>query len=638
MTSRFALLVSALAALLLSAPAGPACAYEAPDFGNPLFSSDGIFLAPEERVELLEALVALAANFPDHQRIDEGIREKALGLALKLEPFDLRARAAHQALLAGQSPAPLPAWETPVQVAEALWTQGQRLLEPPLDPEERQLGLLLLELSLLLSPQPPAERLVFFARRCGDQAPSWGKWRRSGDQAPPSQGRARDLFSLAKASLQSAEEAARSPQRPERPSRPSPESPGPRPAEGEQPKGPPAPPGEAEQAPRVVSLALLGAVSNAPFPAVLNPDRAEPRPRQWIPGQLRLTLRRPRPRNPNEREGLGPPSAEAPTLPLVPSERGISVEVIEMARTAEFSNWPEGRIGELHFEPSLPMPGPRSLRFALSERLARILIESALADRPLDPAYVLLGDWNPEDALIEENGDPAELIEKAAALNAPYALVPAAFLDPLVQSLQRSNRLELLFQQELLSYENAEELRSRLSTAPDEQLQAASAAFAEIEAAAARLPLPELARNPSAQERLRALLEECPEHLSARAMLEYGQRPVSEEIRLQQFAEKLHAIAEPFISLALEEDTPLERPVSEIVAEADSQLLRLRAEALPPARNLLSAAEDLVGAAKLYLQLTNRDTAIANQRRREALTAIGAYREELKRMGISVSE
>src|SRR5690606_34397101 len=153
-----------------------------------------------------------------------------------------------------------------------------------------------------------------------------------------------------------------------------------------------------------------------------------------------------------------------------------------------------------------------------------------------------------------------------------------------------------------------------------------------------RLPLPELARNPSAQERLRALLEECPEHLSARAMLEYGQRPVSEEIRLQQFAEKLHAIAEPFISLALEEDTPLERPVSEIVAEADSQLLRLRAEALPPARNLLSAAEDLVGAAKLYLQLTNRDTAIANQRRREALTAIGAYREELKRMGISVSE
>src|SRR5690606_30882639 len=123
-----------LVAPLVFAATTPLGAYDSPDFTADLFSADGIFLAADERADLLGALAALASNFPDHRRIDDGLREKALALALRLDPFDPRARAAHRELLLGAPPKAVPSFESPGSVAKALWASGKRLVEPPLDP------------------------------------------------------------------------------------------------------------------------------------------------------------------------------------------------------------------------------------------------------------------------------------------------------------------------------------------------------------------------------------------------------------------------------------------------------------------------------------------------------------------------
>jgi hypothetical protein len=46
------------------------------------------------------------------------------------------------------------------------------------------------------------------------------------------------------------------------------------------------------------------------------------------------------------------------------------------------------------------------------------------------------------------------------------------------------------------------------------------------------------------------------------------------------------------------------------------------------ARNFLGAAEELVEAMELYLQITNKGSSIGQQRLREARTAIDLYRAE----------
>ncbi len=614
----FASLALRFAAPLLIASAAPAPAYEAPDFASELFSADGIFLAPEERSALIEALVARASNFPDHQRIDDGLREKALALALRLAPLDPGARAAHRDLLAGARPRASPSFDDPGEVSETLWNLGQRLLGTPLDPEEGRLAPFLLELSLLAHPQPPDERLVEFAARCDGKAPVWGAVSTPENDAHPSTTRARDLFGLARSLLAASEEAAK---------RPAAAPPGPDPEPAPRPE--PAPmASEPTVEALVASLATVRMVEFA--------DPAAPTDPEAVAGTAVLTIRAPRGRD--ERELLVARGEGAAFFPLVSSREGIPMENPELPETAAAGRswmWPEGRVGEVRFDAASPLPGP--LRFLRTSAALPVLIlmESALGSKPVNGDFVLLGDLDPVSMQAGLGDAPVSLVEKGAMFGRPYLLAPETLLEPLVEFLQRSDRVEMLFGSELVSYADPADAVSRMTSPTDPALLAASAAFDEIEAASARLPLPELARNPSAQERLRNLIAAFPRHLSARAMLEYGTRPVSEEIRVRQFADKLHEIAAPFLVLEDAADPYFERPLADLFSESDTQFLRMRSETLPQARNLLGSAEDLVAAAKLYLQITNRDTSIANQRLRETRAAIEAYRGERRRLGLS---
>ncbi len=588
----------------------PACAYDAPDFAADLFSADGIFLAPDERSDLLEALAALASNFRDNPRIDDGLREKALALALRLDPLHPQARAAHRDLLLGASPQAVPSFDSPGMVAEDLWTAGRSLAEPPLDPEERRLAPFLLELSLLVHPQPPEDRLAAFAEICGDRAPDWRTSAAlNADSGHPSAARAHDLFGTARMLLAAFQEKT-----------PPAEPAGPMPATDPVPATMPA--GEPVDA-IVASLATVRMV-----------EAIEATP---VAGKLTLTIRPPF--GAPEREWFEGRAASADTLPLFPSEQGIPIGGLEILATAVADRsweWPTGRLGELRFDAVVQVP--RSFLQTSASLPGLVLVEGALGQKPINEAFVLLGELDPASMRVGLPGDPAAFVERGAETGSPYLLVPATILEPLVGYLQKSERLELLFQSEFVSYPDLAGAVQRMTSPTDAALVAASAAFDEIEAASARLPLPELARNPSAQERLRNLLAAFPDHLSARAMLEYGTRPMDEETRIRQFAGRIHETVAPFLVLDQDAEPALGRPASDLVSDADAQFLKLRPAAPPQARNLLGLAEDLVETMELYFQLTNKGTSIATQRLREARTAIHAYRAERVRLGLSGEE
>lgn len=594
-------------------------AYEAPDPGKPLFSADGIFLSADERSSLLEALAAIASNFSGNPRVDDDLREKALAIALTLDPLHHHSRAAHQELLIGAMPKPTSFFNSLASVSETLWSLGTLLAEPPHDPEEKRLSPLLLELSLLTHPEPPADRLAAFARLTGRNAPVWEPAVKLQRDRYRSTERAHDLFREA---LDRYREERREAALATKGTGPGPASvamvPG-VPSTPPNPDGtkPPRPSPRTEIEPVVTSLPAVcqvAAVASAP-----------------VAGTVTLTLRSPR--NSFERDWL---ASHAPGMfPLIGSEEDIPLNEFELPLSAlpeRAKAWPEGAIGEVRFAPLSQPPGPRRLLRAQPLLPTLVLLESALAGSTISPAYALVGDLGPASLLLVPPPDLSAAIETAASLGKTYLLVPAATLEELVTRAQVTEDLGFLFRSDLISCEDTAAVIARLNTPVDPSLEAAAAVFDEIEAVskredpAQRMTLADLARNSAAQEKLRAILATYPDHLSARVMLEFGTRPVPADLLLSRFISRVDAIVEPF--LPLEDQGDEVSGMKEHLEGSKTQFLKLRAEAQPEARDLVGAAEDLVAAAEAFLLTSNKTTSMGAQKLRDTRTAIGAYKTE----------
>lgn len=605
-------------ALLLASVAPVAVrAYDPPDFSVELFAADGILLAEDERSSLLEALAAIASNFPGNSRVDDDLREKALALALQLDPLHPASRTAHRELSLGATPKPVPGFDSLASVSEILWSIGKRLAEPPLDPEERRLAPLLLELSLLTHPEPPDERLADFAGIAGREPLPWKDAVRLQREENTSTARARDLFENAqeqfrerRRALAAAGAENRSTGSPSAPSAPStaPDSSGSAPSSPMTLASPRSAPVETVSA-SLMSVREVVAVESGP-----------------LAGRITLTLREPR--GGLEREYLAGPGGGLP-YPLIPSPEAIPLDGITVppaAAAGKSWDWPAGAIGVVRFDPETVPDAPRRLLRAGALLPTLVLLESLLGKKATSETIVLLGEIDPESMQITVQGDPVATIEAAAATGRPYVLVPESAFEALVSYLQTSQRLDLLFRSELIAYKDLAGAVARVTMTDDPALAAASAEFAKIKEVSKGFALPDLARIPSAQDKLRGILAQCPDHLSARAMLEFGTRPLTAEIQKSRFVAEIDAIVQPFS--AFDDDSTDRQALLARVDAASAQFLRLRAQTPLEARNLLGAAEDLVEAMELYLQITNKGTSIGQQRLREARAAIDLYRAE----------
>jgi hypothetical protein len=328
-----------------------------------------------------------------------------------------------------------------------------------------------------------------------------------------------------------------------------------------------------------------------------------------------------------------------PAFPLVPSEQATPVDGLTIP--ANFSlatawSWPAGTLGEVGFWPLSQSPGARRLVTAGVFLPTVVLVEGALKNLTVNDEFLLAGDLNPDTLAPSLPGGVIETLTVASTSGRKYLLVPASVKDELVELLLKSNQLEILFSPELISYTTPEEVVSRVFSPTAPSITEASTIFAEIKAVSERMPLPDLARNAKVQERLESILASCPDHLSARVMLEFGRRPITAEMRLLQLSGKIDAVVMPF--LTMDEAETNQSLLKEQVEAAQLSLSRLRTDIPLEGREFLSAAEDLVDAVEEYLSLTNKDTSIAIQRKREMTEAIATYTSRRILVGLTPLE
>ncbi len=584
-----------LAALILGP--GRVSAYDSPDFDVDVFSADGIFLPTEQQSSLLEALAAIASNFTDNARVDDDLREKALALSLRLDPMHYHSRLAHRALTSGTAPVATTYFDSLTVISETLWNLGSQLSRPPLQPEGIRLAPYLLELALITHPQPPAERLDLYATATNGKYPLWENFTTLQPDANRSTTRTLSLRNETDDLLAMQKRRGKTDPAPGKSAPPTPERPQPEPS------------GPAPVTPIAASLTVVA--------SIVEVDGTP------VPGRVSLMIRPPQ--NRIERTLLAapastPPVPGGPTLPLIASNDDLPVGEIRIPSTFATERswtWPAGAVGEVGFTPSGSAPPARPATLPNVMPQAAVLVGNLLGKTTINDAFVLSG-----EAIDATSApllrDPLATAKATGTLGKKYLLVPASALEALVASLQKTGQLALLFQTELIAYSSLAEALTLTSTPTDPALIEASAAFDEIEAVSTRMSFPELSRNAKVQERLEGILTKYPNHLSARAMLGYGRLPVTQEMKIFEFAMQLEALVQPFVHLDEVEDADAARLK---LAEANQQFARLRLEAPTEFRDVIAPFIDLFSAAGGYLGLSDRDSSVGQERLKDVAKA-----------------
>lgn len=145
---------------------------------------------------------------------------------------------------------------------------------------------------------------------------------------------------------------------------------------------------------------------------------------------------------------------------------------------------------------------------------------------PIDDEFIFCGSLGDsaanKDTQISVDGRVEGILASGNLMDKPYLILPSQAFDAVLESIKKSEDLSVLFSPQLIavdSFSGAIEL----ATAPKpDTFLAATGSYLEIEEVASRMSLVDLAKNSKVQERLVKILEDYPNHLSAKVMLAYG--------------------------------------------------------------------------------------------------------------------
>tara|TARA_R110002096_G_scaffold233086_4_gene423091 strand:+ start:1595 stop:3442 length:1848 start_codon:yes stop_codon:yes gene_type:complete len=577
--------------------------YDSPNFDFSPFYGDGIFLEKSDLESLLESLASLASNFPNQEKVDDDLREKAIAIALRIDQVHYNSRQAHLRLKSGESPNATPYFNSLSAVSEALWTASNRLTTRPVEPEQSKLAPFLMELSLLIHPDPSIERLTTYAAATNGRPLPWEKLTILDPLTNRSTAQSRLLFKEAMTLLSADSTSSEDEPTPGNPT------------------GAQAAPLDSASAlekfePVSVSLSTL---------RYLNRETGPP-----VAGELTLTIRIPE--TASERDMLSRLDNTIPTIPLFSPSGGTTVTSPSFSAEilAQFNiSWPKGTIAEISFSPLEPIPGPAENNQVWSRLPTLALFKAALTISESNPDIILAGDAPNPGAPPVLPGEISENIEAARALEKPYLLIPGSARGQLLSYIKKSERLDLLFEPELISY-SIHTKAYRATTSPTEEAWLnASKSFAEIRSVSSRMSLVELSRNSKVQERLEAILESVPNHTSAWVMLEFGRAsaPVETTATSASVVSVITSLLEPYFELR--QPSPDINTLRQMLPDTETEISRIRPTIPPEIRACLTSAEDALQAIENYLNLSNRGTSTAFQKLElvdEALTKFATER------------
>ncbi|MCB1091917.1 MAG: hypothetical protein KDL87_10320, partial [Verrucomicrobiae bacterium] len=189
----------------------------------------------------------------------------------------------------------------------------------------------------------------------------------------------------------------------------------------------------------------------------------------------------------------------------------------------------------------------------------------------------------------------------------------------------------LLFRPQVIGYRSIEDLRLILMGQIPEALTSAIEDFRAIQGLTERMDHGAICRNEAVQGRLRGILEKSANHLSAKAMLDFGARPADAGLTVSGSVKAIESALQPVIGhyTAKVDGIGFEASKTEEITEAARRALSdLRSKVAPETKSALAAAENAVDAAKIFLSLANPDSSIGQQRQRELQERIDAWKSE----------
>ncbi len=614
-----------LLALMLSA-VGAQAAYDAPNFDRRPVDPDALSLGARERGELATLLATVAANFRADAGMDDDLREKALGVALTLAPLHPGARATHASLLSGKTPAPLPGDLRPAQLSAQLWRLAEKLAARDAEPADRRLAPMLMEIALLIQPGTASDDRRLAYQQASEAAPvNWNRFLTLQPKEHPSNARAIALF----------RPVSPTPEPAEAPTPTAPADPTPSMAKIDETPSPALPP--TPQAPPVSEIKVASSAI-----AYLALDREK---KSALSGSATFKVR-----DPTEDEAglfgllLEAGSGQGFEMRLTYDRDGPVISNTDHAERLirrVFRRWPDRRLGEFTFLGPATQTPPGTVDLSLP---ALFMLSSTFSGETINEAFaparefLLAGELGRRGEIelpaafaypeLARAAAAAPLPPRALFLPDPEARAERELLDAAI-----AGEAGLLLTTQLIVYESVETLQPLLFGDTPENLLAAMEEFSAVQSLRETMDVGVIARNEFVQQRLRALLEKWPGHLSARLLLAYGARPADMTLTI---AASLNAITQAVEPVAAEYTAHIEgtggnllSDVEPLLETATQTLTGLRLKVDPRARDCLTAAERTLEAYQAYLSLNNRDSSLGQQRLRELQEKITAYQQEM---------
>ncbi|MEM7600603.1 MAG: hypothetical protein AAF357_04215 [Verrucomicrobiota bacterium] len=573
-------------------------AYDVPAFEASPFAPDGIFLEDGDKQSLLEALASVASNFQANESIDDDVTEKALAIALTIDPFHGNSRQAHEALARGERPSTTSYFDSRSAAAEALWGIANRLNTPPVEPEAKNLVPLLMELSLLTHPSPGTDRVIEFDRIAKGHNSLWSGFVSLQPDLHASNRRVQNFKREAK--------TAKTKQEIESSGSEIFDTKGSQPEKG----------ANELESPDMILEAPEIVEERRSISGVFALPSGGPA------GAIKLHIRAPlSTEEASQFDFLDTRPAETyPELPLIfagDAQHPISSGPFLGQKVKEHKIiWQQGAIGEVTFESAEGTSGDEQSKIHSSLPLL-ISLKSISDSRPLNSSFAVAGAYTRQNEKFVEVKNTVKMIQASEPLAQPYLLIQNSTFSALIEHLTETQELELLFYSNLLGFDTFGEVYEMVTMAEvTPALKEASQIFAEIESVSERMSLPELARNIKVQERLEGILELVPNHYSARAMLEFGRASEPTLPLLEKSIDEIDSIIGPYFALRREfrADTNI---LKHTLEEADLALAGIRTTIPPEAQDYFTLAGDMLEAAEIYLGFSNKTTSIAEQRLRE---------------------
>jgi hypothetical protein len=592
--------------------------FKDPDYELAVFDQDAVSLQGVERNEVVEALAALASNFPANGLVDMDLREKALAIALRLDSLNGSARAARQALMEGQSPEPSEFFQDLPSISRSLWSHAEAMKKGQ-DPADEHLYPLLMELALVVVPNAPPMAEAVYADsvgKLGDKVPEWksfvaieGGEKSSSERAARILERGRGLLGKIVAALESKEKKGK------------------RPNTGLA----STPPGNAETA----SPSMPEPVD--PDPAdeqgdgkVLRPSAEVHVVRWWRRrgspvrlGKVILNIREPTPEDaPLFENGKGnPPSVMGMRL-KPPAEAELSsgwVSYLYFAARNRNRPWPRGKVGVIDVQLIAGQEAlPEAMPLAGGGIIGTVLaLETTLAGVEMDPATVVFGSLNSKLQVSAAYGSMAEAVKLAR--EAGYRLiVVSSEAETQVRDWIALGDLDRLVHPQMLMAANVDELVAATRIDRAAEVDEAIQLFSEVEELTNKMTLEEAARNEVVQQRLEAIVDQFPQHLSAKMLLAYGKNGDGLVASVAGSYRSISEVIEPFevrYNTAMNEDGGDAADVQELGNKAGERLKYLGARVNGETKKFLDLSEKLLGSFVSYLRLSNKTSTSAIRRR-----------------------